>query len=162
MVSIHRLPPFGKRFFKRIRKILGCTHFSHLWRIVIGLASLPGKKSLSKFTRLYGHRRSRQAISHFLTEAEWDVPELLLENALSMLRRLGYKSGDTVYLIVDDTQKHSAEIVMACQPNGRRLENLSSCQKSARNRTYHPRSGVRLSRCYRALRRPALGKQGLL
>ena len=24
MFSIQRLPPFGKRFFKRIRKILGC------------------------------------------------------------------------------------------------------------------------------------------
>jgi len=23
-------PPFGKRFFKRIRKIIGGTHFSHL------------------------------------------------------------------------------------------------------------------------------------
>ncbi|MCL2624818.1 MAG: transposase [Planctomycetaceae bacterium] len=105
MVSIHRFPPFGKRFFKRIRKILGCTHFAHLWRIVIGLASIPGKKSLSKFTRLYGKRRTRQAISHFLTESEWDAPELLLENAHSMLRRLGYKAGATVYLIVDDTQK---------------------------------------------------------
>jgi len=105
MFSIHRFPPFGKRFFKRIRKMLGCTHFSHLWRIVIGLASLPGKKSLSKLTRLYGKHRSRQAISHFLTEAEWDAPKLLLENAFTMLRRLGYKAGDTLYLILDDTQK---------------------------------------------------------
>jgi len=66
---------------------------------------MPGKKSLSKFTKLYGHRRTRQAISHFLTKAEWDAPELLLKNAHSMLLRLGYKAADTVYLIVDDTQK---------------------------------------------------------
>jgi len=105
MFSIQRFPPFGKRFFKRIRKTIGCTHFSHLWRIVVGLASLPGKKSLSKFTRLYGKHRTRQAISHFLTKAEWDAAELLLDNARSMLRRLGYKKGDTVYLILDDTQK---------------------------------------------------------
>jgi len=31
--------------------------------------------------------------------------ELLLENANTMLRRIGYKSGETLYLIIDDTQK---------------------------------------------------------
>jgi SRSO17 transposase len=105
MFTIHRFPFFGKRFFKRIRKIVGCAHFSHLWRIVIGIASISGRKSLSKFTKLFGHRRTRQAISHFLTQAEWDAPELLLENALTILRKLGWKSGDMVYLAVDDTQK---------------------------------------------------------
>jgi SRSO17 transposase len=105
MFTIHRFPPFGKRFFKQIRKMYGCVTFSHLWRLVIGIASLRGRKSLSKFTKLFGSRRTRQAISHFLSEAEWDAPELLLENALSMLRKLGWKSGHTVYLVVDDTQK---------------------------------------------------------
>ena len=105
MFTIHRFPPFGKRFFKLIRKKLGNLHFSHLWRIVAGLASLQGRKSLSKLTKLYENRRTRQAISHFLTKAEWDAPELLLTNAHAMLRQLGWKAGDTLYLIVDDTQK---------------------------------------------------------
>jgi SRSO17 transposase len=105
MFTIHRFPPFGKRFFKRIRKIYGCVTFSHLWRLVIAIASISGRKSLSKFTQLFGSRRTRQALSHFLTQAEWDAPELLLENALTMLRKLGWKSGDMVYLVVDDTQK---------------------------------------------------------
>jgi len=65
MFTIHRFPFLGKRFFKRIRKIVGCVTFSHLWRLVIGIASINGRKSFGKFTKLYGHRRTRQALSHF-------------------------------------------------------------------------------------------------
>ena len=89
MVSIHRFPRFGKRFFKRICKQVGCCHFSHFWRAVLGLASLTGRKSVSKMTKLFGDRRTRQAIAHFLTEAEWDTPGLLLDSALSTLKHLG-------------------------------------------------------------------------
>ena len=85
--------------------MIGSTSFSHFWRLVISVASISGQKSLSKFTKLFGHRRTRQAISHFLTQAEWDAPELLLESSLTTLRRLGWKSGDTVYVVLDDTQK---------------------------------------------------------
>jgi SRSO17 transposase len=105
MFIVHRFPPFGKRFFKRIRKLIGCCHFSHLWRAVVAIASLTSRKSLSKMTKLFGDRRTRQAIAHFLTEAEWDAPEILLDNALAVLRQLGWSKGEQVYLILDDTQK---------------------------------------------------------
>lgn len=105
MVTIHRFPPFGKRFFKKIRKLIGRAHFSHFWRLVIALASLTGRKSLSKITKLFGKRRTRQAIAHFLTEAEWNAPHLLLSNALSTLEYLGWKPGEALYLVLDDTQK---------------------------------------------------------
>jgi len=56
-------------------------------------------------TKLFGDRRTRQAIAHFLTEAEWDAPAILLDNALSVLRQLGWSKGEQLYLVVDDTQK---------------------------------------------------------
>jgi SRSO17 transposase len=105
MFILQRFPFFGKRHFKQIRKQLGCCSFNHLWRCVLAIASLHGKKSLSKFNQFFGEKKTRQAIAHFLTHAEWDAPELLLENALTTLRRLGWKSGDSLYLILDDTQK---------------------------------------------------------
>ena len=106
MFSIHRYPFFGKRFFKRIRKILGGgLHFQYFWRLVMGIASLSQRKSLSRLTKLFDHRRSRQAINHFLSKVDWDAPGILMENALTMLRKLGWKSGDTLYLVLDDTQK---------------------------------------------------------
>ena len=56
-------------------------------------------------TKLFGNRRTRQAIAHFLTEAEWNAKELFLENALTTLQHLGWKPGEQLYLVLDDTQK---------------------------------------------------------
>jgi SRSO17 transposase len=105
MFSIHRFPPFGKRFFKRIRKIIGRGHFTHLWRLVFAIIALTGKRSLSKITKLFNDRRTRQAISHFLTEAEWDEKEILLDSAITTLKQLGWTKNEMLYLILDDTQK---------------------------------------------------------
>jgi len=116
MFTIGRFPPFGKRFFKRIRKLIGCCHFSHFWRAVVGLASLTGRQSISKLTKLFGDRRTRQAITYFLTEAEWNAPEILRDSALSTLKRLGWKPGDKLYLVADDTQK---------QKRGKRMDAVS-------------------------------------
>ncbi len=40
MPKIGRFPPFGKRFFKRARKLIGCCHFSHFWRVVVAIAAI--------------------------------------------------------------------------------------------------------------------------
>jgi SRSO17 transposase len=107
MPRIGKFPSFGKRFFRLARKLIGSCHFAHFWRLVIAIASLHGRRSLS---RLRGsvqenESRTRQAISHFLTQAEWDAPGILRQTALDTLRQLGWKSGDTLYAILDDTQK---------------------------------------------------------
>jgi hypothetical protein len=40
-----------------------------------------------------------------LSEAQWDAAEILLDSALTTLRRLGWQIGDSVYVVIDDTQK---------------------------------------------------------
>ena len=37
MPRIGRFPPFGKRFFRRARKLVGSCHFAHFWRAVVAL-----------------------------------------------------------------------------------------------------------------------------
>lgn len=113
MPRMGKFPPFCKRFFRRARKLVGSCHFEHLWRIVIALASLQEGRSLSKFEDASNERRSRQAISNFLTTAEWNAPELLQQTAMDQLLRLGYQPGDTVYLAIDDTQKRKRGKLMA-------------------------------------------------
>jgi len=56
-------------------------------------------------TKLFGGRRTRQAISHFLTAAEWNEKELLLDSALTTLKQLGWTKKEQLYLVLDDTQK---------------------------------------------------------
>ena len=107
MPRIGKFPFFGKRFFRQIRKLIGCCHFGHFWRLVIAIASLHGRRSLSRLRDALHKResRTRQAISHFLTQAQWNAPEILRQTALDTLRQLGWKAGDTLYVILDDTQK---------------------------------------------------------
>ena len=92
-------------FFCLSRKLIGSCHFQHLWRIVTALASMHGRRSLRRMKKLFRRDRTRQAIAFFLTKAQWDAPEILRQTALDRLAELGYRSGDTVYFVIDDTQK---------------------------------------------------------
>jgi SRSO17 transposase len=113
MPRMGKFPPFGKRFFRRARKLIGSCRFEHYWRIVIVLASLQEGRSLSKLEDATGERRSRQAISNFLTLADWNAPEALQQTAIEQLLRLGFRPGDAVYLVIDDTQKRKRGKLMA-------------------------------------------------
>lgn len=102
---IGKYPFFGKRFFRRVRKAVGTCHFSHFWRLVASLALLHGRRSLCRIEEAGGKQRTRQAISHFLTRSEWDAPEALSQSAWGTLLDMKWRAGDTLYLILDDTQK---------------------------------------------------------
>ncbi|HEX2066082.1 MAG TPA: transposase [Candidatus Thermoplasmatota archaeon] len=113
MPRITKFPPFGKRFFRRARKLVGRCHFEHFWRAVCAIASLHGRRSIQRLRDLLGGYRTRQAIASFLNHATWNAPGLLRETALDTLQRLGYRPGDTVYVVLDDTQKRKRGKVMA-------------------------------------------------
>jgi SRSO17 transposase len=105
MPKIRRFPVFGKRFFRLARKLVGSCHFSHFFRAVITLAAANGRRTLSKIEEASDAHRSRQSIAFFLTQAHWDAPQLLQETALATLKQLGWKLGESVYIVLDDTQK---------------------------------------------------------
>jgi SRSO17 transposase len=105
MPKITRFPPFGKRFFRLARKLIGSCQFQHFWRMVIAVAGMQGRRSLKRIEDLTGKQRTRQAIAHFLSRAEWDAPQVLWQTALDTLQKLGYRPGDTIHMILDDTQK---------------------------------------------------------
>jgi len=113
MPKITRFPFFGKRFFRRARKLVGSCEFQHLWRMVTVLAAMQGRRSLVRIEQLTGRQRTRQAIAYFLTRAQWNAPALLWQSALDTLRQLGYRVGDVLYLILDDTQKRKRGKQMA-------------------------------------------------
>jgi hypothetical protein len=105
MPRIGRFPRFCKRFFRRARKLIGACQFGHFWRVVVAIAGMNGRRSLVRIGKLCKDRRTRQAISHFLTEAQWEAPEVLRQTALQTLKDLGCGPGDTAYIVIDDTQK---------------------------------------------------------
>jgi SRSO17 transposase len=113
MPKITRYPFFGKRFFRLARKLVGSCQFQHLWRMVVAIASMHGRRSLTRIVAVTNQERTRQALSHFLTQAEWDAPEVLWQTALSTLAQLGFRPGDPLYLVLDDTQKRKRGKLMA-------------------------------------------------
>jgi hypothetical protein len=113
MPTIGRFPPFGKRYFRRVRKLLGPGHFGHFWRLAVAIASMPGRRSLTRMRRLHRDYRTRQAIAYFLNHADWNAPELLRLKALDTLNQLGFRPGDTLHFILDDTQQRKHGLVMA-------------------------------------------------
>ncbi len=105
MPTIGRFPRFGKRFFRRIRKLLGPGHFGHFWRLAMAIAAMPGRRSIARMRALHRDYRTRQAIAYFLNHADWNAPDLLWKKALDTLNQLGFRPGDTLYFILDDTQQ---------------------------------------------------------
>ena len=105
MPKIGKFPRFGKRFFRLARKLVGACHFQHFWRVVVAIAGMHGRRSLNRMQRLCKGRRTRQAIADFLKKAQWEAPEVLQQKALELHKQLGCRSGDLVYLLLDDTQQ---------------------------------------------------------
>ncbi len=105
MPRIGRFPPFGKRFFRRARKLIGSCHFAHFWRAVVSLAAMQGRRSMRKLEASCRNHHTRQSIGFFLSKAHWNAPELLAETAIDTLKGLGWKSGDPLHVVFDDTQK---------------------------------------------------------
>jgi len=103
--KISRFPFFDKRFFRRVRKVIGSCHFAHFWRLVVAIASDSGHRSLRRCEEVGDHRRTRQAIAFFLTKGDWSAPELFRAKALDTLRELGWRAGQLVYVVLDDTQQ---------------------------------------------------------
>ena len=69
MPRIGRFPPFGKRFFRRVRKLIGCCHFAHFWRVVLALAAMNGRRNLKRIEEACRNHHTRQSIGFFLTRA---------------------------------------------------------------------------------------------
>jgi hypothetical protein len=133
--KINYLPHCSKRFFAVSRRILGAEQFAHFWRMVVRLAALEGRRSLSQIARTTGERRTRQAVSPFLEEGLWDGSAILRQTAVEMLRRLGWRPGDTLYAVLDDTQQRK---------RGKRMDAVQKLFSVAKkNRNFFPQGRSR-------------------
>jgi hypothetical protein len=66
---------------------------------------MQGRRSLEKIETACRNHHTRQSIGSFLTKAHRDAPQILAQTAIDSLKKLGWKSGQPVDLVFDDTQK---------------------------------------------------------
>ena len=106
MFSITCFPKTLKSFFKEIYKETEGEPLANLyfWRFVLGFACLSSSTNLSALEKLYGNKRTRQSYELFLENPRLNLERLLQNNAITMLRRLGWKAGEPILLVMDDTQ----------------------------------------------------------
>ena len=57
MPRIGKFPFFGKRFFRQARKAIGSCHFGHFWRLVVAIASIHGRRSVTRLRQASGRGR---------------------------------------------------------------------------------------------------------
>ena len=105
MPRIGRFPPFGKRFFRRARKLIGSCHFAHFWRAVVALAAMQGRRSLRKLEACCRNHATRQSIGFFLTEGPLGRAGAAGRDGHRHAQGLGWQPGEALYLVLDDTQK---------------------------------------------------------
>ena len=102
---INRLPSFVQRFFSPMEAKVSKPQFSHLWSLVLALiVNLRASRivHLSAVTPESGHRTRRGV---FLNQSKWDSAALVHEAATDLLMSLKPRSGEVVYLILDDNRQ---------------------------------------------------------
>jgi len=58
--KITHIPEVSKQFFRQVQRMLDPVQFAHCWRVVLLIARLTGRRSLSRFTAATQRRRTRQ------------------------------------------------------------------------------------------------------
>ena len=95
-----------KHFFNKLEKIFTGSHssFTHIYRMIIALACLSEFKTTGNIVAMFNTPYSRQALEKSLNKSEWNCEGLLMEAALTTLRKLGWQKNDRLFFIIDDTQ----------------------------------------------------------
>jgi hypothetical protein len=101
---IIRMPDFLQPLFAPFRRHFSKPQFAHLRAIVLALLVSPRNAKLLHLSRAFPSQGHRTAHGAFLSRADWDPSTLLPEQTARILRRMKPRSGETIYLLLDDTR----------------------------------------------------------
>ena len=107
MLRLLRIPRLIQGFFQPVDELFHKPQWRHFRFLVLALAVAWERHSWTSVWRLVEGGPWRQKVNEFMTRAPWDHSQALMTLALSMLRRLRPRRGQTVYLIVDES--HTAK-----------------------------------------------------
>lgn len=101
---IFRIPGFLRPRFAPFRQRCSKPQFAHLRAILLALLVNPHKAKLLHLSKVFPTQGHRTAHGAFLSRADWDPVSLLTEETRRILRRMRPRSGETIYLLLDDTR----------------------------------------------------------
>jgi SRSO17 transposase len=99
------VPQQFTKFFASLKGCFHWDHFEYFRQLVLAIAFAWGRRNISNLYRYLEGQTHRTRFNNFVLVGRWDPAACLRVKAMEMLERLQCGQGETVYLILDDSQK---------------------------------------------------------
>jgi len=88
-------------FFRCLQPLFEKRQFPHFWRLVVAIALSEGRKTVAGLHRLLLNAPYAQRLVDFLSVSRWDPGPVLQRAALFIVRKLGWRPGQRIDLLLD-------------------------------------------------------------
>jgi SRSO17 transposase len=104
MFRILRVPPSLDKFFRPLHGYFHWDHCTYFRVLVVTMAVMWGRRNVANLYRYLDAEHHRSRFNNFFLVERWDPEAALRQKARELLRALHPQSGETVYLILDDSK----------------------------------------------------------
>ena len=104
MFRIIRVPPILDKFFQPLKGHFHWNHFACFCLWVVTIACMWGRRNVAHVFRHLEAPCHRTRVHNFFLVDRWDPEAALRQKAQDLLRALSPSTGETVYLIIDDSK----------------------------------------------------------
>lgn len=101
-MKISQIPPELEDFLEPFKDMLTKPQYKHFSHYLLGLIAA-GKKNVEGISSRFLHAPNRSNMTRFLIESAWDAEAAFNLAQTKIYRKIDFKFGGIVYLIIDDT-----------------------------------------------------------
>jgi hypothetical protein len=105
MVRIRRVPAVLDKFFGTLRPHFHWNHGRYFRLLVVAMACMWGRRHVANLSRYLDVEHPRTRFNNFFLVQRWDPEAALRQQAQELLRSLRPGTGETLYLVMDDSKK---------------------------------------------------------
>jgi DDE superfamily endonuclease len=105
MFRIIRVPPSLDKFFRPLHGHVHWNHFPYFRLLVLTMAFMWGRRNVANVHRYLDAAPHRTRFNNFFLVERWDPEAALRQKAQELLRTLRPGTGETLYLVIDDSKK---------------------------------------------------------
>lgn len=106
MFLIGTLTPLLIPFFRHLQPFFEKRQFPHFWRLVLAIALSEGRKTVAGLHRMLLNAPFQQRLVDFISVSPWDPAPVLRRAALYVVRKLGWRPGQRIDVLIDGTKTH--------------------------------------------------------
>jgi SRSO17 transposase len=105
MCRILRVPPSLDKCFQPLQGHFHWDQFADFRLVVLTIACMWGRRNVANLHRYLDTEHHRTRVNNFLLVERWDPDVALGQQAQALLRSLRPKTGETIYVVLDDSKK---------------------------------------------------------